>query len=234
MNEIVPAFRKSLFNDDVKSVLKDVSEVGFDSVFKEGVLRDIPIINTITALCKTGINIRERNFIKQTICFINEFNSGDLSQEKRDEHQRKLEKDSDMAEKELDIVLLFLDNNTEIEISKIAGRMYSSYVKGALSWDKFAELIEVNKRMFLGDYKMLILLNDPRIDSKQIIKEKYRFGRLLGLGLIVESDSALAEKRLIEEMHKVENSTLQINAVFPKKYYQLTPLGKTLLQYVEK
>lgn len=80
-------------------------------------------------------------------------------------------------------VLIILGNHIENIQSQVLGRFYSAYVKGAISWDKFCELSEANRRMFVNDYHILceaarnggININD---------RELYQVERLISLGLL--------------------------------------------------
>ena len=229
MSNIVPSFVQSIFNEDVKQSIKDISEVGIDSVLEEGVLRDIPIIGTVTALCRTGINIKERNFIKQTVCFIREFNEQTISEEKYYKHKKMLEENSDYAEKELGIVIMFLVDNIEEELSKIAARIYAAYINKTIDWEDFSELIEANKRMFIHDYKVLLSINDVHGQT-----EKYRYGRLIGLGLIVEKESPAAERSPMEDLFPRNESKGRYIPEFLREDYQITSFGNKLLQFVKE
>ena len=194
MSKLVPSLKNSIFNSETLEVLTDFSEIELDSVLEDGVLKDIPIVRTVVALCKTGLNIKERIFIKQTLSFIQEFNSGSLSDEKYIEHYQKLNDNPKLAEKEMSVIINFLANSSEEELSKISARLYQAYVEGAISWNKFSELIEVNRRMFVDDYIVLkaLKLNRPEIN------EKYRLSRLIGLGLVVEYDSPATKQPVIQ------------------------------------
>lgn len=70
---LIPSLKASLFNPISTSMsdsLIDIAELGLDSVLQDGVLKDVPIFGTIASLCKTGVNLRERNLIRQTAVFI--------------------------------------------------------------------------------------------------------------------------------------------------------------------
>lgn len=232
MSDIIPSFRRSIFNNETIDAIQDFSEASIDAVLDDPVINNIPIVKTVAGLCKTGLNLKERNFVRQTLIFLKQFNDGTISEEKLKKHREKLENDPKTAEKELHVVISFLSNNIEDNLSKISAKLYSAYVKGGLSWEKFAELIEVNRRMFVDDYKELILLN-----GKTGEVERYRCGRLIGLGLVVELDSPSVMKRESDIQKYMAQSGMSKGEVLAsgliKKDYSLTKLGKTLLQFVD-
>ena len=95
--DIIPSFRDSLFRDST-DILKEYGEIAIDTILGQGLFSDIPIVNTVTAICKTGLNIKERNYLRQTFAFIKGFNSGSMEQSKIDEYREKLISDKIRAE----------------------------------------------------------------------------------------------------------------------------------------
>jgi len=182
MNELVPALKDTLFAPTYELVA-EYAEIGIDSLLENDALKGIPVVGTLAAICKVGYNIHERNLIKQTLDFVIGFNTGTISQEKIDEHRYELENNPAKAEKELGRILIILGNHVENIQSQVLGSFYSAYVKGAISWEKFCELSEANRRMFVNDYHILreasrnggININD---------RELYQVDRLISLGLL--------------------------------------------------
>ena len=87
------------------------------------------------------------------------------------------------AEKELGRVLIILGNQVEQIQSQVLGSFYAAYVKGAISWEKFCELSEANRRMFISDYQILFeaAINDGlKIQNREL----YQVDRLISLGLL--------------------------------------------------
>jgi hypothetical protein len=234
--ELVSEIKDSLFNDDIQDLSTDITESVIDAVMEDGVLKEIPIIKSIIALGKTGVALRERNFLKQTISFIQGINEGNISQEKREKYQKRLS-DADIAEKELGRVLYLLDSQIENIQSKILGRMYLAYVKEEISWIKFCELSEANRRMFISDYDVLLRLSRNRA-AEQILdrKDRYMLGRLIGLGLLVEKESPAAERTPMQEFKRKLNSRnkSEANDVFRRFNgdYQVTPFGKLFVTFL--
>lgn len=182
MNELVPALKDTLFAPTYE-IVAEYAEIGIDSLMDSDALKGIPIVGTLAAICKVGYNIRERNLIKQTLDFVVGFNAGTLSREKIDEYRYKLESNPAKAEKELGRVLIILGNHIEDIQSQVLGSFYSAYVKGAISWDKFCELSEANRRMFVNDYH--ILQEAARNGGININnQELYQVDRLISLGLL--------------------------------------------------
>lgn len=127
--QLVTEFKNSLFNDDVTDLCIDLTEIGIDSVMDDGVLSEVPIAKTIVALGKTGLALRERNMLKQTLTFIRAFNSETISDEQLQRYKDKISNNK-YAEKELGRVLYLLDRNIDKAKSAILGKIYNAYVNG--------------------------------------------------------------------------------------------------------
>jgi len=81
--DLVPSLRDSLYNNSIKDLSVDITEIGVDVAINEGILSEVPIVKTVVAIGKTGLAIRERNLMKQTIAFINGVNEGTISEEQK-------------------------------------------------------------------------------------------------------------------------------------------------------
>ena len=182
MSELVPALKNTLFSS-THEIVSEYVELGLDVLLESEALKGIPVVNTMAAICKTGYNLHERNLIKQTLAFISEFNSESIPQKKLDEHREKLNADPKEAEKELSRVLIILGKQIDEIQSKVSGSFYASYVKGAISWEKFCELTEANRRMFVSDYALLFeaaIKGGLKIQNREL----YQVDRLISLGLL--------------------------------------------------
>ena len=64
-------------------IVAEYAEIGIDALLDNEVLKGIPVVSTLSSICKIGYNLHERNLIKQTLAFITEFNSGSILNEAR-------------------------------------------------------------------------------------------------------------------------------------------------------
>lgn len=219
MNGIVPALKDSLF-EPTYDLAADYAETALDMLFDSDALKEIPIAKTIIALCNVGYNLHERNLLKQTISFITGFNSGSINPDKIKEYREMLDSDPKKAEKELGRVVIILGNHIECIQSNILGRFYSAYVKDAISWDKFCELSEANRRMFVSDYAVLREASQNKgIDLNG--RGLYQIDRLISLGLL-QNDNRLGGSVCIENM----NSSIKGKDII------VTSFGKTFCQHM--
>lgn len=173
--------------------------------------------------------------MKQTLNFVKGFNSGLIDENKLNQYRDKIYSDSSFVEKELGRIIIILNKQVEDYQSLVLGKIYSFYVNGNVSWQKFCEFSEANERMFLADYSLLQKLSK---DSLRCLdsEDKYKIGRLIGLGFVVEKESPAAEKSVTEQFHDIMHTgtkhSHRLANIIPVPDYQLTAFGKGFLDFL--
>ena len=183
MDKIVPAFETSLFDSTLSDACADFVEAGIDSLLDDGILKSIPIVGALIGVGKTAQNIHDRNLLRQTLRFINSFNSGTLNHDKLEEYKKRISENPRKAEEELGRVLIVLNSNIEIKKSDIIGKLFKSYVNDDIDWEQFCEMTEVTNRLFVTDIGLLIRINRGEVkDTRHCMS--YQAERLNSLGLV--------------------------------------------------
>lgn len=184
--KLVPLVRETVFDPSLSDACLEISELGLDTLVEQGAFSGVPILGLITGIGKTILNVRERNFVKQTAAFANSFNTGNITEEKYEEYKRKITDNPEFGEKELGRIILLVDAMFDEERSRLLGKVYAAYVNEDMSWDEFLEMSDVVSRMYVPDIKLLF-----RIYSKQVADttkcKPYQAERLKSLGLLVMS-----------------------------------------------
>lgn len=185
-SSIITTFRDTIFRDN-SDIIMEYGEIALDAILNQNnPFTCFPIVNTIAALCKTGLNIKERNYLKQTYAFIKGFNSGNINQSKIDEYREKLVSDVTKAERELGRIVVILDSTIEQEQSEILGRFYKAYICGNYDWDMFRQLSSANQKLFFNDYDMLHFINNKIVCSENITPlQRSSIERLQAVGLVL-------------------------------------------------
>lgn len=187
MDKLVPAFEISLFDPTLSDMCVEMAELGIDSLLDEGLFKSVPVVGLLVGAAKTAQNIHDRNLLKQTVKFINTFNSKTLSQDQKDKYKAHLRSDPKFAEEELGRVLILLNSNVDIKKSELLAKFYHAYVEEKITWELFCELSDVTTRMFITDINLLYAVHSKQVtDTTQC--EIYRADRLIALGLL---DSAM-------------------------------------------
>ena len=191
MEKIIPAFEKSMFDAKLKDAGMDMTKLGIDALLDDGILQSIPIVKLLVGVGKTAQNIHDRNLLKQTINFINTFNSRVISLEKIEKYRCKLFENPSFAEKELGRVIILLNSYIDLSKSKLLAIFYSAYVNEIIVWDKFCELSDVVSRLFISDLTLLREIYCQRITNTDQC-EPYQAERLISIGLLDSSVKSLS------------------------------------------
>ena len=219
MDELVPVFEDSLFGTSIADVGIEFAELGIDSILSDGILKDIPIIGTIVGVGKLAHNVHDRNLIRQTLTFINEFNKGLISPEKIEKHRKKLHDNPKKLEEELGRVLILLDQNIDTIKSTFEGKFYVAYVDEKISWDEFCELCDITERLFVSDITNLReAYENNGVKGNATIS--YQHDRLNSVGLL-ENDTRISGGLVFTD---IEDEEEQI-------YMNLTSIGKLFCKY---
>lgn len=139
----------------------DYLELSLDSILSDSVLSEVPIIKTITALCKTGLAIRERFFTKKLLVFLSEYHRGSVT----DEETRKFIKDMENREhksKVVDTLIIYIDKYTECEKARMLAKLLINYIRGRYDWMKFVFYANCVESMFIRDIEPLKIFYSNR------------------------------------------------------------------------
>lgn len=187
MDEIVPKFQDSLFTG-ISSAIPDIAELGIDSILNEGILKDLPMVNMLLGVKSAAQSLHDRNLLRQTLTFIDEFNKGNINEAKKRKYKKKIEDNPKKAEAELGRVLIILNQTIELDKSKILASIFRAYVNEKIDWEIFCEFSEVTRMFFVGDMYDLEIIYQNRTKDYRYFSHGLR--RIISLGL-VETDIKL-------------------------------------------
>ncbi|MGE5472679.1 MAG: hypothetical protein ACM3UU_00470 [Ignavibacteriales bacterium] len=147
-----------------KDVAIDITEVGLDSLFNEGVAKEIPVIKSIVAVCKTGLNIKERFFTKKLIKFICEFKNESIDTIKYNEFKYKM-RDPKFQDKVTERIIIILDRLEELNRTNIISKLIKGFVESKISWDEFSMFSKYVDFLTNDDIKLLNFLNTNLVNG---------------------------------------------------------------------
>ncbi|MFL2099839.1 hypothetical protein [Desemzia sp. FAM 23991] len=182
-NKLVKSFSETIFNDSTKDVSVDMIEASFDTLFESEIIKGIPIVNAIMAIGKTGIMLKNRNLIRQTLQFMHELNNGTIINEKKEKFVERIKNGDKKSQKEVERIMLILESTIDIEKSTILAKFVVAYINEQLSYTEFQELTDTLSRSYLSDTEMLLKIYNGQIKDTAS-QELYRIERLAGLGFI--------------------------------------------------
>lgn len=188
---------------EFRNIGENFFEIGIDSILEDGILKDIPIIKTISSLYKAGISIKDRYFIKKMLIFLNHVR--DIELEDRVNFLSKLN-DSQLGEK----LILILNRLDDLEKPELIANLFRKLTYHKIDYITFQRLALIIEKCFIEDLKFL----------KQNKKDVITGIEALGL-----ANSGLASLASFDggEFKEVDYN--------PERDYKINELGKLIIQH---
>lgn len=222
MQPLVTDFEKSLFNSEILDIGLDMVEIGIDSILDEGLVQEIPIVRTVIGFGKTAQNIHDRNLLKQTVAFIQEFNNQNVSAERVANYRQSIRNNPKKREEELGRVLILLNKNIDVKKSLCEGRFFAAFIEQEISWLQFCELCDITDRLFIQD---IGLLREAYKNHGVTVTMNlsYQYDRLIAVGLLTN------EAKLAGGVFAIDLDSLE-----PQKIMEFTNIGKLFCDIIFK
>lgn len=212
-NTLSISFADSLKEESL-ACIGEYAEIGLDAIMEDGILKEIPIVNTAIALYKIGNSIKDRHNLKKILIFINAINNGIVDEEKRNEYQQKFQSNEKFRNQEIEYLLVLIDRCVSYDKPKILANLYMRYLDNLIGWNELTMYAEVIDRLLTQDIEILCRDLIKEIHYNQIPHNYYR---LEANGLLYINDPEI----------KVENGTLYIDN--QNKKIALTAFGEKLV-----
>ncbi len=191
---------------DLSGVSADYLELGLDSILDDGLLKDIPVVNSIISLYKTGVNLRERFLIKKLLVFLTSL--ADTAIEDRIEFIRKHEKESAKIGEEL---IILLDRLDHVNKPEYVAKLFKHYLNEEISLIIYRRLCQIIDKCFIEDLKFL--------------KENEGSEIVTGIEALGLANNGLAVRA------SFDGGTFDEVNYNPKTDYRINELGKLLIKY---
>lgn len=153
-DDIQNSFNITLTDSSLENLGMDISELAIDSVLKDGLLKDIPIVGTIINLSKFGANIHDRLFLKKLLSFLNKLES--IPSDKRKELIENIENSKKYRMKVGEKLLYIIDSCEDYEISELVGFLFKAFTEEKITYDDFLKAASVLKKLNMSDFKWFI------------------------------------------------------------------------------
>lgn len=149
---ISKSFTATLISSDLSGVAAEWVEVALDCILKEGFVRNIPVLGTLSAFWKAGIGVRDILFVRKLQAFLT--NLGQHPVEKRRAMIDLLA--ASAAEEDVGEKLLALLERLDSSLkAKILARVFSTYVEGSISADEFWRISFILDKLPMQDIHVI-------------------------------------------------------------------------------
>lgn len=190
------SLKETISLSNLSEIGVEIAEVSIDSILKEGVLKDFPIIGSLVGIWKTGVTINDYRFLKKMLLFLNE--SSSLSDKIRKRIIEDLEDETYQTEagEKLIAVIDKLETGSK---AKMLGKSLTLFGNGIISKDEFWRVSFVIERLPMSD---IIFLKDwKNSDLNRIDEIRKQLYLSVGLGWFVLNISSTGfcwQERLCE------------------------------------
>lgn len=186
-------------NEHLQNIATDFSEVALDSLIKNDLLREIPILGTLINLAKVSASIPDRIFAMKVKRFATTID--DIPKYQKIQFHALLNAKPDLRRKAGEVIVFALDRADDLKKAAIIGKLFSLFVVNKFDFDTLRRLLMAVDRAFIDD-----LLNFPNWAMNR--------------GSVLEFDpKALDGSGLIDTVYPVVNLGSGQNNLNPKFGY---------------
>lgn len=133
-------------------ISEDLTEVSLDTLIKNDIVKEIPVIKTLLVFPKLVKGISNYLFLQKIIRFL--FELKETSQDERQKFLTNLE--GSKREEIISNLLLVIDKHDQLKKSELQGKLFSAYIKGQLNYDEYMSLTYSLNMMDIKTLSVLI------------------------------------------------------------------------------
>lgn len=135
---------------NTEDISKELLELTIDSFLKDGIIKNIPVVNTFSAILGMSNSIKNAFFYKKLTFFL--YHMDEIPKEERKKFNDKaIKDDTDFGEK----LIYVLDNLDDVKKAEYLAKLYKGYAEGIINYEEFRRLCIALTRIFLGDLEYL-------------------------------------------------------------------------------
>ena len=177
----------TLASSDLSSVLEEQAEVIVDRILKDGLLKDIPIVSTITGAVKTAIAVRDYLLVLKLVKFLQGIN---ITEEERAHFEKTIGGDAEYRRTVGQNLLMLIDSLNDVTKADMVAKLFKAFLRDDITYSEFLKFASVIESAFIDDLKGFF--NDwSDINRRELYAERFY---LFGLAeLIFEPEAFLVD-----------------------------------------
>src|SRR6266496_2194250 len=167
MNEIKTisnSLEETIKDTDLQDVTIDLAETLADTLLNDGIIKDIPILATIIGLGKTGLNIKDRLFLKKIIYFISELKN--IPAEKRNELITKIDSSGKYRIKVGEKLLYIIDKCEDHTTSQYVAILFSAFLNEEINYPDFLRGSTIIQKLLVQDLEQFLETETKQLERK--------------------------------------------------------------------
>jgi hypothetical protein len=142
-NDIKKTLEESISKSDLLNLGVDLSEIAVDQFLKDGIIKDLPVINSLVAFVKTGISIKDALYIKKLLIFLE--NIQGVSEEKRKKFLKEISLITEEKNRLFEKILSSIDRLDDSKKAILLAKVFKHLIVGnidLIQYYRFARIIE--------------------------------------------------------------------------------------------
>ena len=162
---ISESLTETLKEGELQNVSIDILEAISDSMLKDGLLKDIPILGTLVGLTKASSNIRDKLFCKKLISFLAQLK--DVPKEERLKQIQKVQSDKTYRTKVGEKLLYIIDKCEDSEKSELIAKLFKAFLEEKIDYNDFLRCVSSIDSIPMPDLFEFIKHPPYKIDIKK-------------------------------------------------------------------
>ena len=133
---------------------KEYAEIALDSLLNEGILKEIPIVGTIFNLGKCGLTIKNLQFTRNYLIFLQEVRNNEKTVMELEKHIEELNNNP----KQMETLLIYLEEYKSVDKIKYMANIYRAFLSPNIlkvNWEETLIFFELLDRLLPSDIEDL-------------------------------------------------------------------------------
>ncbi len=165
---IEPELIDAIENPNLNELISDVGELALDSVLTDGLLREIPVINTLVNLGGIFVSLRERIYATKVLSFLQPISK--IPEKERKDFAQKLRSEEEFK-KFSETVFMLIDRMENRSQATVSGAIMEAHIKGKVSYETAVRMCSMVTRAHVSDLRYLKTFIDGVQGKNDMIAE---------------------------------------------------------------
>lgn len=153
-DSVQDSFNTTLKVSDLSILGAELLEAGVDSVLKDGLLKEVPVVSTIVGLSKMGANIQDRIFLRKLLSFL--YPLKDIKPEVRIRMIEEIDSSNQYRVRVGEKLMYIIDSSGDHEIAELVSRVFKAYLEERISYQDFLEAAAILKDLNIDTFQWFV------------------------------------------------------------------------------
>lgn len=164
IKNIYVSFSEAIRSSELKEVSIEFAENMLDSIMKDGILKEIPLIGTLFGINNLALTIKDKIFLKKIVYFFNGINH--ISVSKRQEMIDSVNSSSTQKVKVGEKLIYILDKCEDHISAKYIAQLFCAFLNSKLSYQDFLRGARIIQNILLQDLEDFLDGSDSNFNIK--------------------------------------------------------------------